>query len=160
MNISPFSFIRDILQVNISGKRPVGMASHRGGEKQYSRVKLLSVDTVWSVWSGQTRRCLFLGCLWVYKRSDCCSGTIREPRMLEMSWHCSSSNFVYKTPWSTLMWMVGFVIFVHKDLFPDKYLWSLTWEIHLKILQPTPWEPVSIVEVVNKVGAGAMSTHF
>ena len=49
---------------------------------------------------------------------------------------------------------------VHKDLFPDKYLWSLTWEIHLKILQPTPWEPVSIVEVVNRVGAGAMATNF
>ena len=48
------------------------------------------------------------------------------------------------------MWMVRFVTFVHKDLFPDKYLWSSTWEIHLKILQPTPWEPVSIVEVVNK----------
>ena len=46
--------------------------------------------------------------------------------------------------------MVRFVTFVHKDLFPDKYLWSSTWEIHLKILQPTPWEPVSIVEVVNK----------
>ena len=30
----------------------------------------------------------------------------------------------------------------------------------LEILQPTPWEPVSIVEVVNKVGAGAMATNF
>ena len=62
-------------------------------------------------------------------------------------------TFVYnfnKTPWFPLMWMVRFVTFVHKDLFPDKYLWSSTWEIHLKILQPTPWEPVSIVEVVNK----------
>ena len=54
--------------------------------------------------------------------------------------------------------MVRFVTFVHKDLFPDKYLWPLTWEIHLKILQPTPWEPVSVVEVVNKVGDGAMAT--
>ena len=73
--------------------------------------------------------------------------------MLEISCHCSSSYFVYnfnKTPWFPLMWMVRFVTFVHKDLFPDKYLWSSTWEIHLKILQPTPWEPVSIVEVVNK----------
>ena len=72
-------------------------------------------------------------------------------------------TFVYnfnKTPWFPLMWMVRFVTFVHKDLFPDKYLWSLTWEIHLKILQPTPWEPVSIVEVVNRVGAGAMATNF
>ena len=25
---------------------------------------------------------------------------------------------------------------------------------------PTPWEPVSMVEVVNKVGAGAMPTNF
>ena len=33
-------------------------------------------DTVWSVWSGQTRRSLFLGYLRVYTRSDCCSGTV------------------------------------------------------------------------------------
>ena len=40
-------------------------------------------------------------------------------------------TFVYnfnKTPWFPLMWMVRFVTFVHKDLFPDKYLWSSTWE--------------------------------
>ena len=39
--------------------------------------------------------------------------------MLEISCHCSSSNFVYnfnKTPWFPLMWMVRFVTFVHKDL--------------------------------------------
>ena len=58
------------------------------------------------------------------------------------------------------MWMVRFVTFVHKDLFPDKYLWSSTWEIHLKILKPTTWETMSIAEVVNKVGAGAMATNF
>ena len=27
---------------------------------------------------------------------------------------------------------------------------------NLKILQPIPWEPMSIAEIVNKVGAGAM----
>ena len=44
-----------------------------------------ALGTVWSVWSGQTRRCLFLGRLWVYERSDCCSRTVWEPRMLEIS---------------------------------------------------------------------------
>ena len=29
---------------------------------------------------------LFLGCLWVYERSDCCSRTVWESRMLVISW--------------------------------------------------------------------------
>ena len=65
--------------------------------------------------------------------------------------HLSEQKILkHGTPWFPLIWMDRFVTFVLKDLFPDKYLWSSTWEIHLKILQPTPWEPVSIVEVVNK----------
>ena len=113
--------------------------------------------------SGQTRRSFFLGRLRVCTRSDCCSRAVWEPRSLEISYHCSSSYFVYnfsKTPWFPLMWMIRFVNFVHKDLFPDKYLWSLTWEIHLKILQPTPCETMIIAEVVNKVGAGPKPTNF
>ena len=80
---------------------------------------LYLICTVWSVWSGQTRRSLFLGRLWVYERSDCCSRTVWDPRMLEISWNCFSSNFVYnfnKTPWFPLMWMIRFVTFVHKYL--------------------------------------------
>ena len=80
-------------------------------------------------------------------------------RTLEISWRCSSSYFVYnfsKTPWFSLMWMVRYVTFVHMDLLPDKYFHSSKGEIHLKILQPIPWEPMSIAEIVNKVGAGAM----
>ena len=40
-------------------------------------------SAVWFVLSGQTRRSLFLGRLWVYQRSDCCSRTIWAPRMLD-----------------------------------------------------------------------------
>ena len=112
-----------------------------------------SRTTVDQVQSVQTRRSLFLGRFWTKIQSDNCFETVSTPGLLLEGWHCCSSNFVYnfsKTPWFPLMWMVRFVTFVHKDLFPDKYLWSSTWEIHLKILQPTPWEPVSIVEVVNK----------
>ena len=82
------------------------------------KVFFLFFCTVWCVLSCQTRRCLFLGRLRVYTRSDCCSGTVWEPRTLEISWHCFSSNFVYnfnKTPWFPLMWKVRFVTFVHKQ---------------------------------------------
>ena len=58
--------------------------------------------------------------------------------------------------WFPLMLMVRCVTFVHMDLLPDKYFHSSKGEIHLKILQPIPWEPMSIAEIVNKVGAGAM----
>ena len=34
------------------------------------------ICTVWSVYSGQTRRTLFLGRVWVYERPDCCSRTL------------------------------------------------------------------------------------
>ena len=101
--------------------------------------------------------------LWVYERSDCCSRTVWDPRMLEISWHCFSSNFVYnfnKPPWFPLMWMVRFVTFVHKDLFPDKYLWSLNMGNPLENPATNTMGPVSIAEVVNKVGAGAMATKF
>ena len=63
-----------------------------------------------------------------------------------MSWHCSSSYFVcnfHKTPCFSLMCMVRFVTFICSCY--DNYF-APTWEIHLKILQSTPWEPV-----VNKV---------
>ena len=49
------------------------------------------------------------------------------------------------------MWMVRFVTFVHKDLFFDKYFRSSEGEIHLKILQATPLEPMRFAEIVNKV---------
>ena len=42
------------------------------------------------------------------------------------------------------MWMVRFVIFIHKDLFFHKYFRSSKGEIHLKILQATPLEPMRI----------------
>ena len=106
---------------------------------------------------------IFLGRLWVYQRSDCCSRTVWAPRMLEKNWHCSSSYFVYnfsKTPWLPLMWMVRFVTFVYKDLFFDKYFRSSKGEIHLKILQATPLQPMRFVEVVNKVRAGTMPNFF
>ena len=83
--------------------------------------------------------------------------------MLEISWRCAGFNFIYnfkKIPWFPLMWVVGFVTFVHMDLFPDKYFWSSKWKIHLKILQPTPWEPMSVAGVVNKARAGPMETNF
>ena len=88
--------------------------------------------TVWSVLSCQTRRCLFLGRLWVYEGSDCCSRTVWEPRSLEISWYCSSSYFVYnfnKTPWFLLMWMVRFVTFVHKDLCQGTNPCEQKWQI-------------------------------
>ena len=93
------------------------------GEIHFSEPEKTKSSTVWCVKSGQTRRSLFLGRLRVYTRSDCCSRTVWHPGTLDFSWHCFSSNFVYnfnKTPWFPLMWMVRFVTFVHKDLFPAK----------------------------------------
>ena len=61
-----------------------------------------------------------------------CSGTVWEPRILDFIWHCFSSNFVYnfnKTPLFPLMWMVRFVTFVHKDLFPDTNPCEQKWQI-------------------------------
>ena len=52
--------------------------------------------------------------------------------------------------------MVIFATFVHTDLFFDKYFWSSEGEIHLKILQATPFELMRFAEVVNKVEAGTM----
>ena len=69
--------------------------------------------------------------LWVYERSDCCSRTVWDPRMLEISCHCSSSYFVYN--FSNTYWShgVGCRIFKwishvkdHKYLSGNKSLWT------------------------------------
>ena len=83
-----------------------------------------------------------------YFSAVCCSRTVWAPRMLDKIWHCFSIYFVYyfsKTSWLVLMWMVRFVTFVHRDMFFDKYFWSSKGEIHLKILQATPLEPICVL---------------
>ena len=67
-------------------------------------------------------RSLFLGRFWVKIDSDECSRSVWAPRMLWAACFSLMLTFVYnfnKTPWFPLMWMVRFLTFVHKDLFPD-----------------------------------------
>ena len=91
--------------------------------------------------------------LWVYERSDCCSGTIWEPRMLEISCHCSSSFFVYNfnnTHWLPWCWLQDFQV--------DFPCWGPQVFVREQILvnksdksdHPHQWEPWCFVEVVNK----------
>ena len=83
-------------------------------------------QAVWCVLSCQTRRCLFLGHQWVYKRSDCCSSivVVQAPRTLELSWHCSSSYFVYNsnTYSSPIIYSAIFIQLSHLPSFVSLFL--------------------------------------
>ena len=60
------------------------------------------------------------------------SGTVWEPRTLEISWHCFSSNFVYnfnKASWFPLMWMFRFVTFVFTSICQGTNPCEQKWQI-------------------------------
>ena len=72
----------------------------------------------------------FLGRFWVKIDSDyvVLQKRMSTERMLWAACFSLMLTFVYnfnKTPWFLLRWMVRFLTFVHKDLFPDdKSLWT------------------------------------